>query len=138
MRVTWSMMGVRDRVDRTVGVTCTHDCPDACRAVVTVEDGRATGIRADSSHPVTGRHLCVKVDRYLERVYSPDRLTTPLRRVGSKGDRAFAPVSWDDALDEIVDAVAGHRRRVRRRAPSCPTRTSGRWACCRASARWRR
>ncbi len=90
-------------VERTVGVTCTHDCPDACRAVVTVEDGQATGIRADPSHPVTGRHLCVKVDRYLERVYSPDRLTTPLRRVGSKGSGQFAPVSWDDAVDEIVE-----------------------------------
>ncbi len=61
--------------DVVVRVTCTHDCPDACSALVTVDpDGRAVDIRADTSHPVTGRHLCVKVDRYLERVYSPDRL----------------------------------------------------------------
>ncbi len=62
-----------------VRVTCTHDCPDACSALVAVDEtGRAVDIRADSSHPITGRHLCVKVDRYLERVYSPDRLLTPL------------------------------------------------------------
>ena len=89
---------------RTVRVTCTHDCPDACSALVTVDvDGRATDITADESHPITGRHLCVKVDRYLERVYSPDRLTTPLRRTGLKGSGEFEPCSWDDALDSIAD-----------------------------------
>ncbi len=89
--------------DTVVRVTCTHDCPDACSALVTVDaDGRAVDIKADASHPVTGRHLCVKVDRYLDRVYSPDRLLTPLRRTGPKGDGEFAPITWDEALDEIV------------------------------------
>jgi anaerobic selenocysteine-containing dehydrogenase len=92
----------------TVRVTCTHDCPDACSALVTVDsDGRAVDIRADASHPVTGRHLCVKVDRYLERVYSPDRLTTPLRRTGPKGDGEFTPISWDEAIDEIASRWTG-------------------------------
>ncbi len=87
-----------------VRTTCTHDCPDACSALVTVdEDGRAVAIHADSSHPVTGRHLCVKVDRYLERLYSPDRVLTPLRRTGPKGSGIFEPCTWDDALDEIAE-----------------------------------
>jgi len=89
--------------EQTVRVTCTHDCPDACSALVTVVDGEAVDIRADASHPVTGRHLCVKVDRYLERVYSPDRVMTPLRRTGAKGAGEFEPLSWDEALDEITD-----------------------------------
>lgn len=86
-----------------VRVTCTHDCQDACSALVSVDSGgHATDIKADASHPITGRHLCVKVDRYLERVYSPDRLLTPLRRVGPKGSGEFQPIEWDDALDEIT------------------------------------
>jgi anaerobic selenocysteine-containing dehydrogenase len=90
-------------VDRVVRLTCTHDCPDACSALVTVNaEGRAVDITADRAHPITGRHLCVKVDRYLERVYSPDRVLTPLRRVGPKGTAAFEPVRWDEALDEIA------------------------------------
>lgn len=89
--------------DRQVAVTCTHDCPDACRALVQVDGaGRAVAIRSDPSHPITGRHLCVKVDRYLERVYSPDRITTPMRRSGAKGEDRFVPITWDEALDEIV------------------------------------
>ncbi len=54
------------------------------------------------SHPITGRHLCVKVDRYLERVYSPDRLLQPMRRTGAKGSGDFESIGWDEALDEIV------------------------------------
>jgi anaerobic selenocysteine-containing dehydrogenase len=69
-----------------VRVTCTHDCPDACAMLVTVRDGRAVAVAPNPTHPVTGRHLCVKVDRYLERVYSPDRLLHPLRRTGAKGE----------------------------------------------------
>jgi anaerobic selenocysteine-containing dehydrogenase len=76
---------------------------DACSALVSVDaSGRAVGITADSSHPITGRHLCVKVDRYLERVYSPDRLLTPLRRTGRKRTGEFEPIGWDEALEEIV------------------------------------
>jgi anaerobic selenocysteine-containing dehydrogenase len=89
--------------DRLIRMTCTHDCPDACSALVTVDaGGRAVGIAADRSHPVTGRHLCVKVDRYLERVYSADRVLTPLRRIGAKGSGEFTPFGWDEALDEIA------------------------------------
>ena len=90
-------------IDQVVRVTCTHDCPDACSALVTVDPtGRAVDSKADTSHPITGRHLCVKVDRYLERVYSPDRLLSPMRRTGAKGTGAFEPIGWDEALDEIV------------------------------------
>lgn len=89
--------------EHVVRVTCTHDCPDACSALVSVDaDGRAFDIRADASHPVTGRHLCVKVDRYLERVYSPDRLLSPMRRTGAKGSGEYEAIGWDEALEEIV------------------------------------
>ena len=84
-----------------IRITCTHDCPDACSAHITVDGGQAVAIGADASHPVTGRHLCSKVDRYLERVYDPKRLTTPLRRVGEKGAGDFEPISWIEAIDEI-------------------------------------
>ena len=69
--------------------------PDACGVLITVEDGRATKIQGDPEHPVTRGFLCAKVAKYLDRVYSPDRVLYPMRRVAPKGpvagQRSFAP-----------------------------------------------
>jgi anaerobic selenocysteine-containing dehydrogenase len=92
-------------MSRVVHTACPHDCPDACSVLVTIEDGRATRIEGNSEHPVTRGFLCGKVAKYLDRVYSPDRLLYPMKRVapkGSAGPKAFARISWDEALDEIA------------------------------------
>ncbi|MBI2368828.1 MAG: molybdopterin oxidoreductase family protein [Deltaproteobacteria bacterium] len=87
---------------RTVRCVCPHDCPDACSMLVSVEQGRATRLVGDPGHRFTAGFLCVKVSRYLERVYSPARLLHPLRRVGPKGAGRFERISWDEALDAIA------------------------------------
>jgi anaerobic selenocysteine-containing dehydrogenase len=69
---------------------------------VRVEGGRATALGGDPEHRFTQGFLCAKVNRYLERVYSPDRILYPLRRVGRKGEGKFARISWDEALDAIA------------------------------------
>ena len=87
---------------RIVRGACPHDCPDCCSTLVTVESGRATRIQGDPDHPFTQGFLCAKVNRYLERTYHADRLTTPLRRVGPKGSGRFERATWDEALDAIA------------------------------------
>src|SRR5215472_7824209 len=92
---------------KVVHAACPHDCPDACGVLITVEDGKATRIQGDPSHPVTRGFLCAKVAKYLDRVYSPSRVLYPMRRVAPKGQGKgdatdFARISWDEALDEIV------------------------------------
>ena len=89
---------------------CPHDCPDTCAMLVTVEDGRAVRVQGDPAHPFTSGFLCAKVNRYVERTYHDDRLRTPLRRSGPKGAGRFAPISWDDALDEIAARLSGIAR----------------------------
>ncbi|HVL82915.1 MAG TPA: molybdopterin-dependent oxidoreductase [Pseudonocardia sp.] len=86
----------------TVRAACPHDCPDTCAMLVTVADGRATDVRGDPDHPFTRGGLCVKVNNYVDKVYSPDRLLYPMRRSGPKGSGRFERISWDDALDEIT------------------------------------
>lgn len=81
---------------------CPHDCPDTCAMLVTVRDGTAVEVAGDPEHPFTRGGLCVKVDNYLDRVYSPDRVLFPLRRTGPKGSGRFERISWDAALDEIA------------------------------------
>ena len=70
--------------------------------LVEVTDGRATRVEGDDAHPTTRGFLCTKVTRYLERVYHPDRLLYPMRRVGAKGEGRFARISWDEAITEIA------------------------------------
>jgi anaerobic selenocysteine-containing dehydrogenase len=84
---------------------CPLDCPDGCSWEVTVEGGRAVGLRGNKAHPVTRGALCVKVNRYLEQMNSPERLMFPLRRVGPKGSGRFERIGWDEALDEIASRL---------------------------------
>ena len=97
---------------RIVHTVCSHDCPDSCAVLVTVNDeGRAVKVEGDPSQPVTRGFLCGKVAKYLDRVYAPDRVLYPLKRKPGtqKGPRprgheheSFERVSWDEALDAIA------------------------------------
>jgi anaerobic selenocysteine-containing dehydrogenase len=97
---------------KVVHAACPHDCPDACRVLITVQECRATKIQGDPAHPMTRGFLCAKVAKYLERVYSPDRVLYPMRRLVPKGPvatgesratHAWQRISWDEALDEIAN-----------------------------------
>ena len=100
---------------KIVHAACPHDCPDACGVLITVEDGRANRIQGDPSHPITRGFLCAKVAKYLDRVYSPQRVLYPMRRVAPKGTTAqgqsgrdpqtadFERITWEQALEEIAD-----------------------------------
>ncbi|MGA8939063.1 MAG: molybdopterin-dependent oxidoreductase [Acidobacteriaceae bacterium] len=101
---------------RTVHAVCTHDCPDSCGVLVTVDTltGRATKVQGDPAHPVTRGFLCGKVARYLDRVYSPERLLYPMRRKAgvAKGPlpkgleaEAFERISWDEALEFVAQKL---------------------------------
>ncbi len=77
---------------KTVHAVCTHDCPDSCGVLVTVDTltGRATKVQGDPAHPVTRGFLCGKVAQYLDRVYSPERLLYPMRRKAGRGEGTAA------------------------------------------------
>jgi anaerobic selenocysteine-containing dehydrogenase len=89
---------------------CPLDCPDTCSMRVTVKDGVAIDLRGDPDHRFTRGFLCQKMARFLERVYSPDRLLRPMMRVGRKGEGRFEPIGWDEALDTIARKFAAIAR----------------------------
>ena len=100
---------------RTVRAACPHDCPDTCAMQVSVDDasGRVVRIQGRAEHVTTHGALCTKVSRYAERTYHPERVLTPLRRVGPKGAGRFEPASWDEALADI----AGRLKAIAARDP---------------------
>jgi len=97
---------------RVVHTVCSHDCPDSCGVLVTVDaSGRAVKVQGDPKHPVTQGFLCGKVAKYLDRVYSPERILYPLKRKAGfpkqrlqrgREHEAFERVTWDEALDAIA------------------------------------
>jgi anaerobic selenocysteine-containing dehydrogenase len=91
-----------DGIRRQVRAACPHDCPDTCAMIITVENGTAVKVAGAADHPSTDGFLCTKVNRYLERTYSPQRVLYPMKRVGEKGKGLFARITWDDALDTIA------------------------------------
>ena len=99
---------------RTVHAACPHDCPDACGVLITIEDGRATQLEGDPAHPVTRGFLCAKVAKYLDRVYSPDRVLYPMRRKAGAAKGPCAAASLPDFRAHLLGRSA---RRNRRRLP---------------------
>ncbi len=92
---------------QTVPSVCPHDCTSTCALEVERIDGHTIGrVRGSQRNSYTAGVICEKVARYAERIHHPDRLTQPLRRVGPKGSRQFAPISWHDALDAVAEQFA--------------------------------
>ena len=92
-----------------VDTACALDCPDSCSLSVSVEQGKIVAIDGSSRSDVTAGFICGKVRRFGDRVYGPDRLLKPGLREGTKGEGRFKSVSWDHALNTIVDRM----RRIR-------------------------
>ena len=89
-----------------VSGSCHHDCPDTCGWHVTVDRSGPTPValqmRGNPDHPYSKGELCPKVNKFLDRVYSDERVLHPLRRVGAKGEGRFEPITWEAALAEIA------------------------------------
>jgi anaerobic selenocysteine-containing dehydrogenase len=97
------MDDLKDSSIKTYHGGCPHDCPDTCSMVYHVKDEKLVAVKGNADHPMTRGGLCVKLNDYEKRHYHPDRLLYPMKRVGPKGTKQFERISWDEALDTIVD-----------------------------------
>src|SRR5581483_6735690 len=88
-----------------VETACPLDCPDSCTLAVTVQHGKLVTLDGGHKNPVTEGYICAKVRKFGERVYGPDRLLHPGIRKGRKGEGRFKRVSWDEALELIVERM---------------------------------
>ena len=90
---------------------CPLDCPDLCRLVVEVEDGRVTKVDGDPAAAFTDGFVCGKVRNIADHLYGDARVLTPMIRVGAKGAGELRPASWDEALTLIVERLDAARAR---------------------------
>ena len=76
-----------------------------CGLDLYVKDGKIVKVAGTKEAPHSHGTLCSKGAAMRQYVYSPDRIMTPLRRVGERGSGEFEPISWDEALDEIASRL---------------------------------
>ncbi|WP_169544773.1 molybdopterin-dependent oxidoreductase [Sneathiella aquimaris] len=82
---------------------CPHDCPSTCALEIERLGPQEIGrVRGASDNSYTAGVICAKVARYAERTHHPDRILHPLKRTGPKGSGEWEQISWDEALDTIV------------------------------------
>ncbi|WP_141431212.1 molybdopterin oxidoreductase family protein [Bacillus sp. 03113] len=82
---------------------CSLDCPDQCGLLVHKQNGKIIKVEGDPNHPVTKGNICNKVRNMAERIYDPNRLQYPMKRVGKKGEGKFERISWNEAVSTITN-----------------------------------
>ncbi len=81
------------------------NCGGRCSMKCTVRKGKLVKIEPNEWPDGHHKKVCLRGLSEVERVYSPDRLKTPLKRVGERGEGKFVAISWDEALTTIADKL---------------------------------
>lgn len=87
--------------EKTVISSCPHDCGGTCLLKAHVKNGVITRLESDDGEEPQLR-ACARGRAYRQRIYSPERLKYPLKRIGERGEGKFSRISWDEALDETA------------------------------------
>ena len=89
-------------VSDEVRCTTCYMCACRCGIRVHLKEGEVSYIEGNPDHPINKGVICGKGAAGIMNHKSPARLTQPLKRVGPRGENAFEPISWDEALDLAV------------------------------------
>jgi len=81
-----------------------------CGIYAFVKDGRFTKVAGMDESPVNKGAICAKGHAAPQWVYSPDRLTHPLKRIGKKGEGKFEKIGWDAAIDHIAGVLTRQKQ----------------------------
>ncbi len=91
----------RESNEQIIYTACNSHCGGACLLKVHVKDGVVTRIETDDGEEPQFR-ACLRCRAYRQRLYAPDRLKYPLKRMGPRGEGKFERISWDEAFCNIA------------------------------------
>lgn len=84
---------------------CVHDCGGNCLLKAHVRNGEVIAITSDDGEEPQLR-ACLRGRAYRQRLYAPDRLFYPMKRVGERGEGKFERISWDEALSKVASELS--------------------------------
>lgn len=94
--------------DLTVSRSCQWSgpgCHQGCNVLFYTKDNKLVKIEGDPNSPVNEGRLCMRCLAMVEAVNHPDRVKTPLKRVGERGENKWESITWDEAYEIIVEKV---------------------------------
>jgi anaerobic selenocysteine-containing dehydrogenase len=91
-----------DSIHRTTVWSAGPGCHGGCGVKLFVKDGKVVKVEGDENHPWNQGKTCPRVLALTQYMYHPDRVTTPLKRVGERGEGKWQKISWDEAYDIVV------------------------------------
>lgn len=80
-------------------------CVWRCGLVARIKDGRVVKLEGNPEHPHSKGKLCPRGQAGIATAYDPDRVLTPLVRVGARGEGKFRKASWEEALDIVAQQM---------------------------------
>ena len=87
--------------DKLVPTMC-EQCVWRCGLYAKIKDGKVVKLDGNPNNPHSNGKLCARGQSGIMTTYDPDRITTPLIRVGARGEGKFRRASWDEALDLVA------------------------------------
>lgn len=97
--------------EKVVWSACTVNCGSRCPLRMHVADGEIKWVDADNTgtddyaNKDVQVRACLRGRSMRRRVYNPDRLKYPMKRVGKRGEGKFKRISWDEAYNEITNSI---------------------------------
>ena len=103
-------IALSEKIDRIVRTTCSPNCTGSCGQLAFVRDGKVVKVQQAADYPdkVYNPRGCMKGISYQNHIYGPDRIRTPLIRIGARGSGEFREAAWD----EVLDRIAGELKRI--------------------------
>ncbi|MDO8691873.1 MAG: molybdopterin-dependent oxidoreductase [Dehalococcoidia bacterium] len=98
--------GTWDQMPRLVPTVCGM-CDARCGVIAYVVGDRLYKLEGNYRHTQSQGKICARGSAGVKLLYDPDRIKTPLKRVG---DQLFDPISWDQAFQEIGEKLAALRQ----------------------------
>ncbi len=90
---------------KVIAAVCNHNCGGRCRIQAHVKDGVVVRISSELGSDPAGQpqlRACLKGRAIRNRLYNPNRLKYPQKRVGTRGEGRFQRIPWDEAVDIIA------------------------------------
>jgi len=95
--------------DKVIWSTCNVNCGSRCPVRLHVKDGKVIRVETDcTGEDTTGTHeirACLRGRGLRKWIYSSERLLTPMKRSGKRGEGKFSPITWNQAFEEIASKL---------------------------------